>query len=38
MKLKDKIAVVTGGAKGIGMEIAKALAAEGATVVACDMG
>ena len=38
MKLKDKIAVVTGGAKGIGMEIAKAFAAEGATVIACDMG
>jgi len=38
MKLKDKIAVVTGGAKGIGMEIAKALASEGAKVLACDMG
>ncbi|MBN2877951.1 MAG: 3-oxoacyl-ACP reductase FabG [Bacilli bacterium] len=38
MKLKDKIAVVTGGAKGIGMEICKALAKKGATVIACDMG
>lgn len=38
MKLTGKIAIVTGGAKGIGMEIAKALAAEGATVVAADMG
>ena len=38
MKLKNKIAVVTGGAKGIGMEIAKELANNGATVIACDMG
>jgi len=38
MKLQGKIAVVTGGAKGIGMEICKALAAEGATVIAADMG
>ena len=38
MKLKDKIAVVTGGAKGIGEEICKALASEGAKVVAVDMG
>jgi 3-oxoacyl-[acyl-carrier protein] reductase len=38
MKLKDKIAVVTGGAKGIGAEIVKAFALEGAKVIAVDMG
>ena len=32
-KLKDKVAVVTGASKGIGAGIARALAAEGATVV-----
>jgi len=32
-KLKDKVAVVTGASKGIGAAIAKALAAEGASVV-----
>lgn len=32
-KLKDKVAVVTGASKGIGADIAKALAAEGAAVV-----
>ncbi len=37
MKLKDKIAVVTGGAKGIGGEIAKEFAREGALVIAVDM-
>lgn len=38
MKLENKVAVVTGGAKGIGMEIAKAFAKEGAIVIAADMG
>lgn len=38
MKLIDKIAVVTGGAQGIGQEIALAFANEGAKVIAVDMG
>ncbi|HRO69513.1 MAG TPA: SDR family NAD(P)-dependent oxidoreductase, partial [Chitinophagaceae bacterium] len=33
LKLKDKIMLVTGGAKGIGLGIAKTLAAEGSQVV-----
>jgi NAD(P)-dependent dehydrogenase (short-subunit alcohol dehydrogenase family) len=33
MKLEGKVAVVTGASKGIGAGIAKALGAEGATVV-----
>ena len=34
MKLKGKIAIITGAGKGIGREAALAIAAEGATVVA----
>jgi len=37
MKLKDKVAVVTGGAQGIGEAIVRAYAAEGAKVVIADM-
>ena len=32
MRLKDKVAIVTGGSVGIGAAIAKRYAAEGATV------
>lgn len=37
MELADKIAIVTGGASGIGLEIAKSLKSQGATVIIMDI-
>ena len=37
MRLQDRIAIVTGAAGGIGEGVAMAYAAEGATVLACDL-
>ena len=37
MKLKDKVAIVTGGARGIGEAVVRAYSAEGAKVVIADI-
>jgi 3-oxoacyl-[acyl-carrier protein] reductase len=38
MRLKDRVAIVTGGGRGIGLGVAKALVQEGAHVAICDIG
>lgn len=38
MRLKDKVAVITGGARGLGQSMAELFAKEGAKVVAADLG
>lgn len=37
MKLKDKVAIITGGAQGIGQAIGSRFASEGARIVVCDV-
>jgi 3-oxoacyl-[acyl-carrier protein] reductase len=37
MVLKDKVSIITGGASGIGKEIAKKLAGAGSNIVICDL-
>ncbi|MCL4290770.1 MAG: SDR family oxidoreductase [Thermoleophilia bacterium] len=37
MEFEDRVALVTGGASGIGREVVRALAAEGARVAVCDL-
>lgn len=38
MRLKDKVAIITGGARGLGQAMAEMFAKEGAKVIAADMG
>ncbi len=38
MRLEGKVAIITGGAKGLGQAMAERFAAEGAKVIAADMG
>ena len=37
MRLKDKIAIVTGGSRGIGQAVSELFAKEGATVIIMDL-
>ena len=37
MRLKDKVALITGGAQGLGKSIALAMARDGANIVICDL-
>jgi len=37
MKLKDKVALITGGAQGIGQAIGQLYASAGAHIVVCDV-
>lgn len=37
MRLENKVAIITGGARGLGMSMAEEFAKEGAKVIACDM-
>ena len=36
-KMKDRVAIVTGGCGGVGIEVSRLLAKEGASVVIADM-
>ena len=36
--LENKVAIITGAGRGIGRGVAKLMAAEGASVVVCDLG